>query len=445
MSLSKPLAAARTSGRPSKSEPCVSPSTLYTGRIFGYTVDEVLVDKRWCRLPRNLDVVEMEAGIAAVTKGARTRGHRAEPYDKKIDPVRQNLLTQVGFEYALELTFRLRPGGLLGQAPQCSSWGGLNTSKTCRSKENVAGDETYHAVADGNMMAEITWFLFSVAFLRDAHNYVENPPGSMFFRYGANICPVVGLVVSSQTSGRALTSHIVRRCPFDESEFPRLNKSYKFVVDGDWFRAVPRPCACPGGEHLLLTKSEEADAPGQKRSFSGVASRLRQSEHYPDQLGEAIIKAWELAPPVSAAAEVQNLAADASPTIGGRPDVQAAPRSRRRRDACAPDAVADPWGEDDPWAQGSPSPKRADREEPSVSKSPWGPARRGRASSKALDPWGDADAGWEAAAPVPAGKRSRQEYPLSLPARGGARSRTGPAAATDGSSEADPWGASAGW
>ena len=438
MSLSKHLTAAR----PSKSEPCISPSTLYTGRVFGYTVKDVLVDKRWCRLPRNLDVVEMEAGIAAVTKGARMGGHRAEPYDKKIDPVRQNLLTQVGFEYALELTFRLRPGGLLGQAPQCSSWGGLNSSNTCRSKENVAGDQSYHAVADGNMMAEITWFLFSVAILRDVHNYVENPPGSMFFRFGANICPVVSLVVSSQTSGRALTSHIVKRCPFDESEFPRLNKSYKFVVDGNWFQAVPRPCACPGGEHLLLTKSEDAATPGRKRSFSGVASRLRQSEHYPDQLGEAIIKAWELAPPVDAAAEVPKSAA-ASPlsAVSGRPDVPAAPRSRRRRDASSPGGeddpwAADPWGADDPWARSSPSPQRADCKEP--------PTRRGRVPFKAPDPWGDVEAGWEATVPAPAGKRSRLGRPGSLPAGGSARSRKREAA-MDGADKADPWEASAGW
>ena len=142
------------------------PEFFRTLTIHGWTIDRVLLDQRWAEQPRDLDVVELESGVEAVTRAARARGHRAQPYDIKRDPVLEDILQERGFLYAVTLVMRLRAGGLLGQAPVCSSFVGLNIVNTKRCKSNFAGDEDYPPVAAGNALADISFFLMGLALAR---------------------------------------------------------------------------------------------------------------------------------------------------------------------------------------------------------------------------------------------------------------------------------------
>ena len=103
-------------------------------KIFGVSIEDVLKDPRWQGAIRDLDVVELESGVEAITRAGRGRGHRAHPFDIKRDPVHENVLLEAGFFNAVGLVMRLRVGGLLGQAPVCSSWVGLNSANTKRNR-----------------------------------------------------------------------------------------------------------------------------------------------------------------------------------------------------------------------------------------------------------------------------------------------------------------------
>lgn len=148
--------------------PWTSTACQCTVAAFGLTVAAVLNDSRWFDLARDLDVVELESGVEAVTRAGLERGHRAVAFDILRDPINEDILSKGGFHKAVSLVMRLRAGGLLGQAPVCSSWVGLNTKNTKRTKDNYQGNESYEPVRLGNRMAEATMLLMALAIVSPA-------------------------------------------------------------------------------------------------------------------------------------------------------------------------------------------------------------------------------------------------------------------------------------
>ena len=91
--------------------------------LFGlYTVSSVVGDPAWATVPRDLDVVELWTEAETIVKAAAAAGLKAEGYDI-LKGVSQDLTTASGFQGALRLVMRLKPGGLLAMAPDCSSFG----------------------------------------------------------------------------------------------------------------------------------------------------------------------------------------------------------------------------------------------------------------------------------------------------------------------------------
>ena len=73
------------------------------------------------RVLRNLDVVELFAGSARLTEAARHAGLHAVAVDRQYGK-HMDLLTDEGWMVFTFAVLRLRPGGLLWLAPQCSTW-----------------------------------------------------------------------------------------------------------------------------------------------------------------------------------------------------------------------------------------------------------------------------------------------------------------------------------
>ena len=103
--------------------------------IFSLTVSSVL---NRASDQRDLDVVELWSGVAAIVAAAKAAGFTAMPFDKfrikgatdTDDPdTTEDILLEAGFRRALNLVLHVRPGGLVWMAPVCSSWMFLNTKK----------------------------------------------------------------------------------------------------------------------------------------------------------------------------------------------------------------------------------------------------------------------------------------------------------------------------
>ena len=301
------------------------PRSLVVARamVFGRDLDSVL---QGATGERDLDVVELWSGVGSVVSAATRSGFEAVPFDKfrtaGETENNEDILTESGFALALSLVLRLRPGGLLIMAPVCSSWIFLCKHQTGRCKANgYAGDSKCRSVREGNKMAEVAAFLYTVACRRGTVAFIENPPSSTIFRHE----PVRQAVQSS-------SSVVVPRCAFsDEPVGKKFGKKFKFVGNAPWMQSLSRKCLCPNGVHKKTVKENIV---GGARKVWGDKAALRESGSYPPRLGQAIVDAWA-GPWFDSEGSVHGLAKSkvntrprSSPCLA-KSKVKAGPRSRQ--------------------------------------------------------------------------------------------------------------------
>ena len=125
----------------------------------------------------DLHSVELFSGKAANTKGVSAQGLKAIGYDKTYSN-NQDILTNTGFRWAIDLILRVKQGGAVWAAPKCSSWIFMCTSQSKRTNENPAGDKSVSWVREGNEIAKRTIALLMLAASLGAFIYMEQPCSS---------------------------------------------------------------------------------------------------------------------------------------------------------------------------------------------------------------------------------------------------------------------------
>jgi hypothetical protein len=174
---------------------------------------------------------------------------------------------------------RLKAGGLLWEAVVCSSFVFANSSNTKRTVTNPYGATEYEQVLQGNMMADMAAFFMALASSRGVEVCLENPAGSMIFRYPPLVEVLAGLKVVTTTTDQ---------CWFSSKPFgKRWQKKFKLAATGTWIFRMSRSCRCPGGVHEpLMTTNENGAVTGTKQ--------LKLSQAYLPKFGESVVAAWAL-------------------------------------------------------------------------------------------------------------------------------------------------------
>ena len=258
----------------------------FTLARFGITLLSALTDPQWLDPGLVLEVVEIFAGVAAVTAAASSRGFAATAIDIVFERKKHNLLERSGFLLALACVLALPPGGLLILAPVCSSFVFPNSSRTKRKRTNFVGDVTYRPVRDGNSLAETAIFLFAVAAARGCYAGLENPAGSAIFSYLEFWIDAIP----------GLEYFIMHRCAYAaEALGKRFLKPFKWMAcgpvelgGGAWLAPAVRRCPCEGAAHRPLM-SENA------RGRTSGTPALLESQAYPPKMAKSILRAWETA------------------------------------------------------------------------------------------------------------------------------------------------------
>ena len=253
---------------------------LCTVQLFSScSVNSIAFDPQLSRVPRDLDVVELWAGVRSVQLAALAQGLQAESFDL-LQGEGFDITTRAGFTKALSLVMRLKPHGLLAMAPVCSSFVFASTSVTCRKKSNFAGNTLVPCVEAGNMMANIAILFLCLAVQRQVSAFIENPAGSYMFSFlGTNL---------SRLSW--LTAGLGDRCAYVEKKLKQKEswkKAFKFVCTDIWILAAMRKCAC--GKFFRHAPLMDIDSDGRT---TGRKHDMQQSSSYPPALGVAIVKAW---------------------------------------------------------------------------------------------------------------------------------------------------------
>ena len=297
--------------------------------LFGvFTISGVLQDPQFTNLPRDLDCVELWTEAQTLVQAARREGLQAAAFDIQQDPATRDITTCTGFTEALRLVMRLKPGGLLAMAPDCSSFVFAPTSQSGRKRGQFEGDASREFVCKGNLQATIAAFFLHVAVARGVEAFLENPSGSMMFSYLAGTLTTLFWMVKA----------FCDRCRYITAEqraTQNYKKHYKFMATGLWIHTAMQLCTCKGRHTTLMDT-------GPNGEVNGKPADMKLSGLYPDALGAALVRAWlgRTLPPAC------------------QPDVaeERTPRSKRR---------AGDW--ESPWSMGpaaKPSTKRLARSAP---------------------------------------------------------------------------------
>ena len=260
------------------------PPALSKMKVFGLTLAMAL---SMSTVGRPLSVVELWSGVGSIAKAAQLAGFPQVAMDRGRIPgvtdddkseETENIMTKCGFMKALQAVLQLRDGGLLWMAPVCSSFVFMNSVKCQRTVRRPAGDTAYMPVKEGNFMACIAAFLYAVAMLRGAHPVIEQPAGSIMFRYK----PLAKVL---NTFGHDVVT--CARCHFQVNADlgQRFLKRFKFVGEA-WVHSLHQKCTCPGGIHKALVME---DANG---GVTGDSKLLKESQSYPRLLGKWVVDNW---------------------------------------------------------------------------------------------------------------------------------------------------------
>ena len=91
------------------------------------------------RIHRNIDFIDFCAGKARLSRWGEFYGLVCVPFDNKYSP-KMNAAKLEGLAILYVLVLRVKPGGLVGGGPQCSTWVWLSRPHTKRSETNLGGD-----------------------------------------------------------------------------------------------------------------------------------------------------------------------------------------------------------------------------------------------------------------------------------------------------------------
>ena len=127
----------------------------------------------------------------------------------------QWLCTEEGYLDALHVVHRVKPGGLIVAAPDCSSFVWMNSSNHQRCASNDwYGDLTYDKVQIGNCIADATVGFILIGAAKGCHGVLENPPNSALFKYGP--------VRQALADGGFLHETCIARCAYSTEPYGSL-------------------------------------------------------------------------------------------------------------------------------------------------------------------------------------------------------------------------------
>lgn len=237
---------------------------------------------------RGLDYLDLFAGGGAVCAVFAASGYRCASFDAAVDP-RCDILTEGGFRIAMDMTTRLRPGGLILAGPPCSLWTFMSSSVHKRNDACPEGDTGNRKVRMSNLLVSNLVTVLQHATARGVYWIVEQPMTSRMWSW-----PPMAALLSACNAVRARThmgafGHRQAKPTVLMGTLPTLGLLEKPLG------AVPLEVRRRAGEPSVV---------GYKRAADGRVSGnrfLHQSAAYTEQFGDAVLQAWVAASAASTA------------------------------------------------------------------------------------------------------------------------------------------------
>ena len=129
--------------------------------------------------PRLLDLLDMFAGQAAISKWYTAAGKLSVAYDYATRGHLDDITCPGGFYTALYYVLQLKDGGLLCAGPPCCSWIWMSKSCHCREKMCAWGDCDVDGIRTQNTLVCNLIVLLIIAGCRHVHTMMEQPRSSV--------------------------------------------------------------------------------------------------------------------------------------------------------------------------------------------------------------------------------------------------------------------------
>lgn len=240
--------------------------------VFGHSVEEILSNPDW-QGERDLDALEIFAGVESVKTAADDEGLRAMAIDKDKDAVNHDLTTETGFLYVCSVLMMVVVNGLCWIAPVCSSMGFPNSKNTKRTKKNPEGDLDYLPNQVGNHFATVAAFFVQMCRLRSIHWVIENPRGSFIFMT-SYLQPTLQWATPNWRICTVM-------CAFSQGK-KKIMKPLTLVGSHQWIVKMKRTCSCKNGHLQTMPLNANGKPCG--------SPALKGSQAYTRMFGRQVVK-----------------------------------------------------------------------------------------------------------------------------------------------------------
>ncbi|CAL1133886.1 unnamed protein product [Cladocopium goreaui] len=223
-----------------------------------------------------ISVAEFFAGCKSICNGFRQHGMTAVSFEIE-DRAIEDMLSGIGFAYAISLVLRLRrTAGLCWLAPVCSTWVWINRSTSGRSRERPLGAVHLAQVANANCMVSRCCILALVCCILRIPFILEQPASSLMqfhpdFQYLCRKFEIYRVFVWLGSYGGSSP-----KGTFLYSNYQWITSLYlPLPSDADWPADMSK---------------RYVDSKGVNRVCGGAD--LKGSQHYPALLGQAVAQLY---------------------------------------------------------------------------------------------------------------------------------------------------------
>ena len=131
---------------------------------------------------RDLDGLEVFAGVGAIAQAGRAAGMSWETFDINNNSA-EDIVDPAGLELVIGMALRVRASGALWGAVPCSTWVWIARHGTGRTAQHPEGSAECARVVAANKVTENFVAVAAMGWLRGAMVFVENP-SSLLWQFG---------------------------------------------------------------------------------------------------------------------------------------------------------------------------------------------------------------------------------------------------------------------
>ena len=131
---------------------------------------------------RDLDCLDLYGASKVVAKTFGRHRKKAVVYDIKLNGLKNDVCSRLGFFFLLALALRLKPKGICVGGPPCSLFIFLSSSVHRRCSANAWGNEGHSGVRLANMIVKNTIVVLHILVQRGVYVVIEQPGSSWMFK-----------------------------------------------------------------------------------------------------------------------------------------------------------------------------------------------------------------------------------------------------------------------